>query len=759
MNQPRWGPRCTRAPLRRRVAHGDRGAALVVHRLLNAAVEVDMRLTIVVVTLGFFGCSNPSAVPPPADAANDPSCQIASDQQHSPGWPFDLPTFKTTVLPTLVNTCAAGGCHAAPNAAHTMLVWTDAAPGNCSYAKTFNSFVKQVDLANPTNSAPYVNVTGGNPKHPLIVDKASPMPQALLAFIQAASAASASTTPPPVNANPFDFTIFQTKIEPILDTAAGKGCTNANCHGAPMGQAGFKLATLPAAGSADMQSNFNAITAICNLQAPDQSKFYFQATHLHGGGNSAVVTAAEAQTILDWIKNAAQNAPANGGGGVSPSCAAADKFNLDVFTSEIQPILFGTLDLNDPTGQRTTTGCARSTCHGVDRTGGALVIKQSATPQQNLQNFACFANLANPTASPVLLCPLNAPGCPKTPHPGQNVFLPGAQDLNYQRILSYIYGSKTAATPLDFAFYVRQINTIFNDVNAVQNGAQNRTCADTVSCHGIQSPGQRPPNGSIFAIIANAGDKTSLLYNFGSAANFTNFISPQGSSLFLFPTDEIANLANPFATGLHHPGGLDFAVDSPQALSILAWAQGLRPDDAGFSPNWLVAGTYPVAQITDPTAIDEINITPSIFDPDGAAQFNGGQWDGLFSPSRVVDLNGTFPQAQNSGRVAYAVAYVLNTSSIDIQAQITITSPNAIKLYVGKQPVLQASDATVGATGLAVLPAYGTSKTLTRLLLKVFQRAGDQQFQFQTRFQDQFGNPLTNFTGELVFKLSPDGGI
>jgi hypothetical protein len=359
----------------------------------------------------------------------------------------------------------------------------------------------------------------------------------------------------------------------------------------------------------------------------------------------------------------------------------------------------------------------------------------------------------------VLQCPLNAPGCPKTPHPGQNVFLPGAQDLNYQRILSYIYGSKTAATPLDFAFYARQINTIFNDVTAVQNGAQNRTCADTVACHGIQTPGQAPPNGSIFGVIANAGDKTSLLYNFAAAANFTNFVTPQGSSLFLFPTDEVANLANPFATGLHHPGGLDFAVDSAQAQSILAWAQGLRPDNVGFSANWLVAGTYPVAQITDPTAIDEVNITPSIFDPDGAAQFNGGQWDGLFSPSRVVDLNQTFPQAQNSGRVAYAVAYVLNTSAIDIQAQITIVSPNAVKLYVGKQPVVQASDATNGATGLAVLPAYSTGKSLTRLLVKVFQRANDQQFQFQARFQDQFGNPLTNFTGELVFKLSPDGGI
>jgi hypothetical protein len=719
-----------------------------------------MRLTIVVTVLGFIGCSYPSSGPPAAAAdPNDPTCQIASDQQHSPGWPYDLVAFKTTVLPTLTQTCAASGCHAAPQGPHTFVVWTDAAPGNCSYAKTFNSFVKQLDLANPSNSTAYVNVTGGNPKHPLIVDKKDPMPNALLTFVKKASDLAAANTPPPVNANPFDYAVFQTKIQPILDTAAGKGCTNANCHGGPTGQGGMKLNALPGAASPEMQANFNKITAISNLQTPDQSKFYFQATNLHGGGKSAVVTAAEATTILDWIKQAAKNAPANGGGGVSPSCVSPDKFNLDVFTTEIQPILFGTLDLNNPGAQRNTTGCARAACHGADRTGGALVIKESATPATNLQNFACFVNLTNPTSSPMLLCPLNAPGCPKTPHPGQNVFLPGAQDLNYQRILSYIYGSKTAATPLDFAFYVRQINTIFNDVNAVQNGAQNRTCADTLACHGIQSPGQTPPNGSIFAVIANANDKTSQLYNFASAANFTNFITPQGSSLFLFPTDEIANLANPFATGLHHPGGLDFAVDSVQARAILAWANGLRPDGVGFSNNWLVAGTYAAAQITDTTAIDEIGATPAIFDPSGAAQFNGGVWDGLFSPSQIIDLNQTFPQAQNSGRVAYAVAYVLNTTSIDIQAQITITSPNAIKLYVGKQPVLQASDATVGATGLAVLPAYTNSKSVTRLLLKVFQRANDQRFEFTARFQDQFGTPLTNTTGELVFKLSPDGGI
>jgi hypothetical protein len=337
--------------------------------------------------------------------------------------------------------------------------------------------------------------------------------------------------------------------------------------------------------------------------------------------------------------------------------------------------------------------------------------------------------------------------------------LPGNTDLNYQRILSYLYASKTAITPLDFAYFTRQINPLFNDITQVQNGAQNRSCADTVSCHGIQAAGGVIPNHSVFGVIANDASKDSLLYNFSVAANFTNFITPSGSSLFLYPTDEIADIANPFSTGLHHPGGLDFAKDSPSAVAILSWANGLRPDGNGYNANWLTAGTYPVSQITDTTPIDEAHVTPTIMDPDGAPQFQAGQWDGLFSSNITVDLGTQFPQASNSGRVAYAVAYVINTSPNDIQAQLTITSPNAIKLYADAQPVQQTSNATAGASALVLLPSYRTANHAVRLLLKVFQRAGDSAFNFSAQFQDQFGNKLTNTSGELIFKLGPNGGL
>jgi hypothetical protein len=334
-----------------------------------------------------------------------------------------------------------------------------------------------------------------------------------------------------------------------------------------------------------------------------------------------------------------------------------------------------------------------------------------------------------------------------------------AADLNYQKVLSFIYGAKTVATPLDFAFFARKVNPLFNDVSAVAAGT-NRTCADA-SCHGIAVVGQAPANGSNFGLLSNATDKQRLLINFAQASNFTNFLNPTGSSLFLYPTNEIANLANPFATGLPHPGGLDFDRNSVQARAILAWAGGLRPDGNGVQANWLVAGDYAASLITDTTLVDEVRTKPAIFDKSGAPQFNNGEWDGLFGDDNngLVDLGAAFPRASTSGRVAYAVAYLLNTSPSDIDADLTIVSPNAVKLYVADRAVLQANDATGGVTGLATLPAYATAKSATRVLVKVLQRANDRQFQFQMFLKDSLGNPLTNLTGELVVKLSPDGGI
>ncbi len=718
---------------------------------------------------GAAGAGPAQPMPDAAAPADDPSCRINSAEERAPGWPYDLPRFRTAVLPMVVATCAS--CHAPPSGPSGFTVWPDAAPGNCSYAKTFNSLKAKLDIDNPRNSAAIVAITA-SPSHPLKLNAGDDKVRLLIDWATDAKTRSGTgagiptpptpPAPPPPPASPFDLSTFERTIQPILDGAEGRGCTTSSCHGAPAGTGGVTFKRQPAPASAEMLANFNAATGLCNLQQPEQSLLLLRASARHASGGSAIVTPAEALQIRTWIQQAAMNGPGPTGPGAPPpppsNCPPPDRFNLPVFRDEIQPILFGRLDLNARNSGRTSTGCASSACHGADRTGGALVLKQTADAAANLQSFACFVSLQNPTQSELLLCPLNQPGCRRFPHPGQEVF-GGPDDLNYQRVLSFLYAAKTVATPIDFAFYVRRIDTIFNDVNAVQGGAQNRTCANTTSCHGVTQAGQPAPNGSNLALIVNATGRDRLAFNFSSASSFINFISPEGSSLFLYPTDQVANLANPFATGLHHPGGLDFAPDSAQAQAILAWSHGLRPDGQGLLSNWLVAGDYPAAAITDPTAIDELNVTPAIFDPDGASQFNGGQWDGFFPGQARVDLNQPFPRAQTSGRVVYAVAYLINASSADVQAQLTIVSPNAVRLYVDKTPVLQANDARQGATGLALLPAFQTQRKATRVLLKLFQRPTDTELSFVMRAEDQFGNPLTDATGELLVKLSPDGGI
>src|SRR3954447_17752870 len=59
----------------------------------------------------------------------DPSCQIKADQEHGPGFPYDLNAYENQVLPMLVSNCSAGGCHGAPSGNGGFTVWADSAKG------------------------------------------------------------------------------------------------------------------------------------------------------------------------------------------------------------------------------------------------------------------------------------------------------------------------------------------------------------------------------------------------------------------------------------------------------------------------------------------------------------------------------------------------------------------------------------------------------------------------------------------------------
>jgi hypothetical protein len=575
--------------------------------------------------------------------------------------------------------------------------------------------------------------------------------------------------------------VFATTIQPILDTAGGTGCTNTSCHGAPAGIGGLALARTPAQGSAQMQANFSAATALCNPQVPDQSIFYVQATNNHGG---IAVSQAQGTQILDWINHTSSGS----GGGTTPPADAGPPtgscptnspgwdltayLNLAYFAGEIQPILFGTVNYNQAPGQPVASdSCGRASCHGSPT--NPLSLSPNNTAATNLHNFGCFVNLSDPSASPILQCPLNTNPAlctaPNGKHPGQNVFA-SEQDLNFQRIASWLYsaqpppsaapGTKGAASPLDFAWFARQVGTIFDDPAFGGQGATgSRTCANTSSCHGVSAVGQIPPNLSNFPMLANATTKSAIQVNYTTASGFANFYTPQGSELFLFPTNQVADATQPYATGLAHPGGVDIVVGSTTAQQILTWASGLRPDGSGDVLNWLVAGTYDAAQVTQSTSVgDETKLAPTIFDSSNT-QLNGGIWDLFASPNELVDLTQPFGAA-GTNRVAYAYANAINTTGSDIQASITVNSPNAVEVWVGTSVGLAEQAGPNTATAVATFPSYTSSKTTTRILVKVFQRAADTQFAFTLNLTNLTTNaPLTNATGELVFRLDPTGGI
>ncbi len=692
--------------------------------------------------LGCFGS------PPTPDPLGDPACQLDSKSEQSPGYPFDVESFGNEVLSVVAQSCGAGGCHGAPTGNGGLTIWAAAKPGDCDFGKTFNQVVAKVDLATPANSRLTAAVSGGSSTHPFKFPDAAPGLEALRRFVDAAAARYAADgggqTPPP-GPSPYDFNVFKAQIQPMFER-----CATAACHG--NGAGGFTLK--PAPDAAGLEANFVAVTSRGNLTAPDKSVIYVRATVAHAGGASATVDEAQGKQLLAWIEQAKQNA----GNNPSPTCAPIEKFNVGVFASEVLPILAGELDLNAPGGQGRGGGCMSIACHGVDRGPGALSLPPSAPPATLLQSFACFASLTAPSSSEILACPLNNPGCRRFPHPGQDV-LGGANDLNYQRLLAFLYGGQAERSPLDFAFFVRRINPIFNDVNAVEGGAQGRTCADATACHGVAVAGQAAPNGSDFGIIPSATTLERLTFNFVSATGFTNFLSPQESSLFLYPTDEIANrAAHPFATGIPHPGGRDFAVDSAEARAILQWAAGLRPDGAGFQRNWLVAGDFPATLISDPTLVDETTAIPAILDRAGGA-FNRGEWDGLFSDRREVDLNAAFPRAATSGRAAYAVAYAINTVPRTVRAQLVVATGNPIRIFVDGALVAQ-NDQGGGATALVTLAAAGTAGAKpARIMIKLLQRANDRRFAFTAQLRDELGAPLTDASRELVFTLGPNGGI
>lgn len=699
--------------------------------------------------LALVGCGSGEDPPPQTPDAGDGGgpCQIKAAVEGTPGSPFNVQQFKDEIWPDLVQTCGLSGCHLAPNGQGTtgpFNVWppTEAL---CPDVQSFNAFYDKVDFRNnPANSLLLKNMDGSDPHTPTYVD--TPLLAEFRAFVQAGYDEFTGGEGGDLTGF-FDETVFTTQIQPLLDSL---GCTNTGCHNAtdanPGG--GFGLNRNPAAGSPELEDNFRKVTSYVdqNAETAEETVLYFRSSDAHRG----ITLGIDGLSVLEsWIQAALDQL----GGGNPVSCAPNAKFNVGVFRDEIKPLLEGRVDYNDIDSGRTSTGCARSECHGRSRGPGTFFLDPAGLPEEQLDSFRCFVDLQNPSASQVLLCPLNLSGCQKRPHPGSDIFF-GVDDLNYQKLLSYIYATENGNTPLDFAFFVRKINPIFNDPNAVQDGLLGLTCASS-GCH--RSNGGVADNGSNFPIIPEATDPTDLFTNYISASNFTHFPDATQSSLFLYPTNEIANQDNPLATGLNHPGGVCFDVDDQEAIDVLKFAGGIRPNGQGFLQDFLVAGLFNATQVSDEVLFNEDTVEPKIFDRSGQGQqFNQGLWDGFFSLDENIDLLQAFQVQDAANQLAHAVAYVINTTSNELETVINVQSENDVELFVGTASAIGLDGA--GATLTVRLPSFQDTKEVTRILLKVFQNEGDATFAFTMQFSDEDGNLLTDATKELVFVLAKNAG-
>src|SRR5690349_21323600 len=207
--------------------------------------------------------------PDKGEPNTDPACQINSPAEKTPGYPFDVKAFGNEVMPILAKCCGARGCHGAPAGNSDLIIWAQAKPGDCDFAKTFNSVVKKVDLTTPGNSRIIGAINGSTPAHPFSIGATSPDLAKLTSFVSTAAATFAADgggVTAPVGPSPFNATTYLTTIQPMLER-----CTGAGCHSPSSNSGGFSIASAPAAGSKDLNDNFVAVTSRANLSNPPTS--------------------------------------------------------------------------------------------------------------------------------------------------------------------------------------------------------------------------------------------------------------------------------------------------------------------------------------------------------------------------------------------------------------------------------------------------------------------------------------------------------
>lgn len=273
------------------------------------------------VSLGLMGC-----FPDPPDNGGGPSggpCDlITAAGGQTAGYPYDVNSFRTNILPKLQSGCElASSCHGAGSPAILFQVFSQTNVGaGCPDVQTFNQVVQRSKYMEGGTASPIVQKINGTLGHMFPSTSPASMEMAMLlqTFIDNAKAVAGGGTPvPTVDGGPavdggggggggdaFDQNLYATQIQPILSNS---GCINTGCHNIDQGSISGDFALHPRAlaGSPEVTENIATIAMRIDTSLPasqaNTTLFYTKCTDRHAGA-----AVSNTQAIADWIATGLQ---------------------------------------------------------------------------------------------------------------------------------------------------------------------------------------------------------------------------------------------------------------------------------------------------------------------------------------------------------------------------------------------------------------------------------------------------------------------
>ena len=708
--------------------------------------------------------SAPLALLLPLGCSSEPAggggeCVITGGNEQNPGYPFSLTKYEQEALPALKTNCAS--CHDGEGVGVAAFkTWAAAAaPGNCSFVNTFEAVKAASDTTRPDQSQIVLARTTAD--HTAVPGEAF---DTLLSFIQDANTTCVADGGCVDNGGAltsfFNEETFATVIQPALDAT---GCAVTGCHLAPNGQFGFSLNAAPAEGSPEMEANFDMVTQTkyANLEGePNAALLYVQATTPHNSATTPTIDAAAADAMLQWITDA-KTLYDEQGGGTPVNCSDPTLLNPLAWPDEILPMLSGEVDYNDQNNDNILTGCTRGPCHGQLRPGSFDLV---GTPEEALEKFACFIDLTSPSNSQVLQCPADVPALPSwTTRAASCSWTPTTsttrsccRSCSPPCRIAPRSTSRSSPAPSTRCSMTRRLVTTSWPTSRAPTRAPAMAATWPAACLPItptsaSSPTQAPTS------TRSAPTTRPLTTSSASACRSRARCSCTRPTPI---ADRDDPLFGDFATGIQHGAGQCFAQDSAQAAAVLAWAEGLRPDADGFLVNFLVTGAFATVDPDDERLFNEDTLRPQIF-----LQSNGEdleEWDFFPSAEQIVNL-GAFLDALGGdvgqGRTAYAAAYLINTTGVDLQVQLNIeNTENEIELYFGN---VRASSAAGGGAVSATLtiPAYDAAVEPPRIMMRIHQAVDDAAMAFSAQIVDADNNVPFNGEEDDIIELTGFGGV